>query len=172
MNGTTGYQPNPNTFRPQPAPSRCDCLSGGDCKYSLYEIPYRNVELLQPGSKLNPKNHDSDLAEKWEGTTHRRRNTWLAKNSQVLPDPNSRVSSTSSAPQVIQFPIPFVFIRNLYRNSSLFRTVSVACTVAINKWREFESKSIIQQQEKQQGVKVVAEITNSSDSVGVHKALK
>lgn len=67
---------------------------------------------------------------------------------------------------------PFEFIRNLYRNSSLFRTVSVACTVAINKWREFESKSIIQQQEKQPGVKVVAEITNSSDSVGVHKALK
>ncbi|CAL5201008.1 unnamed protein product [Lathyrus oleraceus] len=53
-----------------------------------------------------------------------------------------------------------------------FVGAAVACTVAINKWREFESKSIIQQQEKQPGVKVVAEITNSSDSVGVHKALK
>jgi hypothetical protein len=49
----------------------------------------------------------------------------------------------------------------------------VACTVAINKWREFESKSIIQeQQQKKQGVKVVAEIPNSSDSVTIHKALK
>jgi hypothetical protein len=51
----------------------------------------------------------------------------------------------------------------------------VACTVAINKWREFESKSIIQeqqQQQKKQGVKVVAEIPNSSESVTIHKALK
>ncbi|KAK2368078.1 hypothetical protein P8452_56290 [Trifolium repens] len=54
-----------------------------------------------------------------------------------------------------------------------FVGAGVACTVAINKWREFESKSIIQeQQQKKQGVKVVAEIPNSSDSVTIHKALK
>ncbi|CAJ2659624.1 hypothetical protein L195_g002511 [Trifolium pratense] len=54
-----------------------------------------------------------------------------------------------------------------------FVGAGVACTVAINKWREFESKSIIQQQQqKKQGVKVVAEIPNSSDSVAIHKALK
>jgi hypothetical protein len=54
-----------------------------------------------------------------------------------------------------------------------FARAGVACTVAINKWREFESKSIIQeQQQKKQGVKVVAEIPNSSDSVTIHKALK
>ncbi|WJX67686.1 hypothetical protein P8452_52132 [Trifolium repens] len=55
-----------------------------------------------------------------------------------------------------------------------FVGAGVACTVAINKWREFESKSIIQeqQQQKKQGVKVVAEIPNSSESVTIHKALK
>jgi hypothetical protein len=70
--------------------------------------------------------------------------------------------------------LSLLFVRKLDQISSLLRTVPVACTVAINKWREFESKSIIQeqQQQKKQGVKVVAEIPNSSDSVTIHKALK
>jgi hypothetical protein len=70
--------------------------------------------------------------------------------------------------------LSLLFVRKLDQISSLLRTVPVACTVAINKWREFESKSIIQeqQQQKKQGVKVVAEIPNSSESVTIHKALK
>ncbi|XP_004489019.1 uncharacterized protein [Cicer arietinum] len=50
-----------------------------------------------------------------------------------------------------------------------FVGAAVACTVAINKWREFERNSIIRQQQE---VKGVAEIPSSSDSVAVHKALK
>lgn len=53
-----------------------------------------------------------------------------------------------------------------------FVGAGVAVTVAINKWREFESKSVIQQQQQKKGVKAVAETPNSSDSVAVHKALK
>ncbi|KAL9322285.1 hypothetical protein ACSQ67_010338 [Phaseolus vulgaris] len=55
----------------------------------------------------------------------------------------------------------------------LFRLVffigaAVICTTAINKWREYERNTIVQQQQQQR----VVETHNSSESVAAPKTLK
>ncbi|XP_027344059.1 uncharacterized protein LOC113856442 [Abrus precatorius] len=52
-----------------------------------------------------------------------------------------------------------------------FIGAGVICTAAINKWREYERKTIIQQRLQQQQQEV-AETQCSSESVAVHKTLK
>ncbi|XP_061370803.1 uncharacterized protein LOC133313446 [Gastrolobium bilobum] len=56
-----------------------------------------------------------------------------------------------------------------------FVGAGVICTAAINKWREFERKAIIQQHQQQQEVGsngVPQTPNNSSNSVSVHEPLK
>ncbi|OIW11586.1 hypothetical protein TanjilG_15280 [Lupinus angustifolius] len=49
-----------------------------------------------------------------------------------------------------------------------FVGAGVFCTFAINKWRDYERKTIIQQQQQAKGI---AEVQSSSDSVDIHKPL-
>ncbi|XP_014521537.1 uncharacterized protein LOC106778136 [Vigna radiata var. radiata] len=49
-----------------------------------------------------------------------------------------------------------------------FIGAGVICTTAINKWREYERNTIIQQQQQQR----VVETHNSSESVAAPKTLK
>ncbi|TKY49183.1 hypothetical protein E2542_SST26609 [Spatholobus suberectus] len=48
-----------------------------------------------------------------------------------------------------------------------FVGAGVICTAAINKWREYERNTTIQQQQQR-----VVETRNSSESVAVHKTLE
>ncbi|CAL0326507.1 unnamed protein product [Lupinus luteus] len=49
-----------------------------------------------------------------------------------------------------------------------FVGAAVFCTFAINKYRDYERKMIIQQQQQAKGI---AEVQSSSDSVDIHKPL-